>query len=62
MIRRLGNNGPLAAPSVGGVGKWRGMLEVLEVDVTDGLELSMAELYWFLLFERLTSSVDSVIM
>ena len=44
-IHRMGNRGPLAAPSVGGVGRWRGMLEVLEVDVTNGSQVLVVEPY-----------------
>ena len=36
-IRRIGNRGTLVAPSVGIIDKWRGILEVLEVDVAFGV-------------------------
>ena len=45
MKRRIGNHGTMVAPSVGGVGKWRGMLEVLEVDDVDGSVVAMEEPY-----------------
>ena len=51
----------MTAPSVGGVGKWRGMLEVLEIDVTNESVVPMVEMYWLCRVWRLTSLFDSVI-
>ena len=45
MVHRIGNRGPLAAPSMGGIGRWRGMLEVLEVDVVDGSVIFVVKPY-----------------
>ena len=44
-IRHIGNHGTLVAPSVGVIDKWRGILEVLEVDVAFGSVVSMVEAY-----------------
>ena len=49
-IHHMENRGTSSAPYVGGVGKWRGMLEGLEVDVVDWLVVAMVEAYWLCQF------------
>ena len=46
---------------MGGVGKWRGMLVVLEVYAINASVVVVVELYLLHLFWRLTALVDSVI-
>ena len=60
VICHIGNRGTLVARSVGGIGKWRGMLEVLEVDVTNGSLVYVVEPYWLRRVWRLTS--DDTVM
>ena len=43
VIRRIGNHGTLVTPSVGVIDKWRGKLEVLEVDSIDGSTVFVVE-------------------
>ena len=61
VIHRIGNRGTLVVPSMEGVGNWRRILEVLEVDFTNGSMVSMVDTYWLRRVWRLTSLVGVVI-